>query len=119
MSEFLDRKLTLSSNSLHFLRRHDFDVEKAMTVGVPYLSREERRLVSEQLWQDRDCKRLNLASLNAFNASFCEGLRTEVRRWLSTDPAMVGTWLKYMSRELTNGVHRKPFSKYPNRVERT
>ena len=45
MSEFLDRKLTLSSNSLHFLRRHDFDVEKAMTVGVPYLSREERRLV--------------------------------------------------------------------------
>ena len=102
LSQFLDRKLTLSSNSLHFLQRHNFDLGKAMTVGVPYLSREERRLVREQLWQDGICKRLDLVSLNAFDVSFCEGLRTEVRRWLCTDLPMVCSYVEVLSRELTD-----------------
>ncbi|KAJ6446444.1 CAF1 family ribonuclease domain-containing protein [Purpureocillium lavendulum] len=88
LAKLLDRKLTLSSNSLRFLVEHGFDMERALGGGVPYLSREELELVQQRFLGGGgvDCEKVDLAALSEFEAFFCGKLRTTLKEWLACAP---------------------------------
>ena len=104
MAEIVDRQLTLSYQSLLMLQSHGFDLGEALGQGVPYLSREELKQVTEQLLQPKKYERIDPSALkNSANGfytdipeeltvsaeGFYSGLAEKLREWLETKPIVV------------------------------
>ncbi|KAF4783741.1 hypothetical protein HER10_EVM0013300 [Colletotrichum scovillei] len=114
----LDRSLSVSYNTLKFLRSEGIRLEKIYGNCVPYLSRQEARLATRQMerrqepWDARD---------HGYNEED-EGLDTfsiyvlvTIENWLYTDPWMRATDIKIL---LPNSESKKLMSVYEQIVRR-
>ena len=91
MAETVDRKLTLSYDSLIFLQSHGFDLSKTLECGVPYLNREEVEEITDQLLRDKTYERIDPSCLGQIAEWFDSRLRRELTEWLETEPREVCT----------------------------
>ncbi|KAJ0327741.1 hypothetical protein COL5a_005714 [Colletotrichum fioriniae] len=114
----LDRSLSVSYNTLKFLRSEGIRLEKTYEDCVPYLSREEAHLATQQMerrqepWEARD---------HGYN-EHDEGLTTfsiyvhnTIVNWLYTDPWMRTAEIKLL---LPNSESKKRMSVYEQIVRR-
>ncbi|GJN77456.1 hypothetical protein PLIIFM63780_000947 [Purpureocillium lilacinum] len=88
LAKLLDRRLTLSSNSLRFLEEHGFDMDRTLGGGVPYLSREEMELLSEHSFSGgrAEVEPVDVSSLVSFDRCFYERLVETLKAWLASKP---------------------------------
>lgn len=86
LADFLDRKVTFSQSTSMFLREHNFDISSALGKGVPYLSREELRLVEMGFLRQPRPKdqTVNMEILDRIDLEFLEEVKSCIYDWLKT-----------------------------------
>ena len=90
MARAVDRKLTLSYQSLLVLQRHGFNLGETLGQGVPYLNREELCDVRTEMLDDKTYEWIDPASVGGSSAKeFYMDLAERLGGWLETEPTTV------------------------------
>jgi hypothetical protein len=90
MARVVDRKLTLSYQSLLVLQRHGFNMGETLGRGVSYLNREELRDVRTEVLEDKTYERTDPSSVGGTSAKeFYADLAERLRNRVEAQPTTV------------------------------
>ena len=86
ISRLLDRTLTFSQASLHSLMSQGWDMQNALSSGVPYLSRTEANVVVFDLLDKDSSDSYNWSALNDKDKMHFLDLRRSLTSWVQSTP---------------------------------